>query len=280
MADVYVQVGTPKAVASKHLAAAQAAMTAAITDAVKKTGSGMTTVKPPGGKGILVNVLVTKLAQDGTNVTCNVIAELLELPSKGRFNPGGSAKGEGKVPGKIDADAGACVRAAVADLMVKIGPAIAGSQAASASTGTAQSKSPLIFIAPFDVDTKAAPANHVASTKTDITTMMEKKFKANPTRFTLNPSAFKVGSGMPAYVIGTTVDAAVYTANTKEMVATVKGYVAEHPSRSMKVTNAVGQAKQQQMIKPPTDQEKARLFVDAAESWADAAMKWILKTHP
>ena len=134
--------------------------------------------------------------------------------------------------------------------MGKIGPAIAGSQAAPASTGTAQSKSPLISA---------------------ITDMMDKKIKANPTRFTQNASAFKIGSGMPAYVIGTTVDAVVYDASAKEMVATTKGYVAEHPSRSMKVTNAVGRSKQPQMTKPPSDEDKVLLLVDAAGSWTDTA---------
>src|SRR3990172_1904020 len=76
MADVYVEVGIVKGVANNYLASAQAAMKAAITDAMKKVGSGMTTVKPSGGKGIQVNVLVTKLVQDGINVNCLLISEL------------------------------------------------------------------------------------------------------------------------------------------------------------------------------------------------------------
>ena len=79
MADVYVEVGTVKGVSNNHLAASQAAMRAAVVAAVKKPGSGLTTVKPASGKGILVNVIVTKLAQDGTNTTCMLIGELFEL---------------------------------------------------------------------------------------------------------------------------------------------------------------------------------------------------------
>jgi hypothetical protein len=51
MPDVYVEVGTPKAVPQKYLASAQSEMTAAITGAVKKADSGMTTVKPPAARG-------------------------------------------------------------------------------------------------------------------------------------------------------------------------------------------------------------------------------------
>ena len=281
MADVYVEAGTVKgSVPNNYLTPAQAAMKAAVTAAVKKIGSGMTTVKPVGGKGIQVNVVVTKLVQDGNNVTCALIGELLELPSKQRFNPGGSARGEGKVAGKIEAVAGACVGAAVADLMNKIGPAIAGSQAAPASTGTAGSKSPLIFIAPFNVDPKGVPPALAARTKTAITNMMDRKIKANTKRFTQDGKAFKVGSGMPAYVISITVESVVFDAGAKELVATTNGNVSEHPSGNIKVTGLPSRATQPGLTKVPKDDEKVQLLVDAAESGTEAAIKWILQTHP
>jgi hypothetical protein len=285
MPDVYVEVGAAKSVPPKYLAAAQAEMKAAIIAAVNKTGSGMTTVKPPRGQGIQVNVLVFKLTQDGANVTCSAIADLFELPSKQRFTiASGSPRGQGKVAGQLDAVAGACVGAAVADLMVNIGPGIAGAQTAPASTGTAASKSPLIFIAPFQVnytkDPNAAPAGMSAKAIADITTMMTNKIKANPLRFTQNPSAFKAGSGMPAYAIGIKVESVVFDADAKQMVAKTQGYVAEHPSNSMKVLSLPGKATQPQMMKPPRDEDKVRLLVDAAEAATDNAINWILKTHP
>jgi hypothetical protein len=64
------------------------------------------------------------------------------------------------------------------------------------------------------------------------------------------------------------------------MVATTKGYVAEHPSGNMLVTNVPGSATQLQMTKAPRDDEKVQLLVDAAESATDTAIKWILKKHP
>jgi hypothetical protein len=285
MPDVYVEAGEVKgAIDKKFLAPAQAEMKTAIGSAAKKTKSGMTTVKPGDGKGILVNVLVSKLAQDGNNVTCSLIGELFELPAKKRFNPGGSATGKATVPGKIDAVAGTCVGKAVGELMDKIGPAITGSQTAPASTGTVNTKSPLIFIAPFQVaytkDQKAAPLALAARTTAAITKMMDRKIKANPTRFTQNANAFEQGSGMPAYTIGITVDAVVFNASAKEMVATTKGFVAEHPSGNMKVLNSPGKATQQKMTKLPTDDEKVQLLVDAAEQGTDSAIKWILQAHP
>jgi hypothetical protein len=284
MPDVYVEIGTAKGVPQAYRDAAQAAMTAAITAAVKKTGSGLTLVKSSSGKGIQVNVQVTKLVQDGNDVTCVLIGELFELPSKERFNPGGSLRGEGKVPGKIDAVAGDSVGAAVADLMGRISAGIAGSQAGPASTSTAKSKAPLIFIAPFDVaytkDPNAAPLALAAKTTTAITNMMDRKIKANTTRFTQDATKFQVGSGMPAYVIGITVEAVVFNAGAKEMVATTKGYIAEHPGGNIKVTNIPGQAKQLQMTKPPSDADKVQLLVDAGEQGTETAIKWILQTHP
>jgi hypothetical protein len=286
MPDVYVEAGEVKgAVDKKYLAPAQAEMKTAIANAVKKTKSGMTAVKPGDGKGILVNVLVGKLAQDGNNVTCSLIGELFELPAKKRFNPSGSASGKATVPGKIDpAVAGACVGKAVGELMDKVGPAIAGSQTAPASTGTVNTKSPLIYIAPFQVaytkDPKAAPLALATRTTAAIAKMMDRKIQANPKRFTQDANAFKQGSGMPAYTIAITVDAVAFNATAKEMVATTKGYVAEHPSGNIRVPNAPGKATQQKMTKPPTDDEKVQLLVDAAEQGTESAINWILKSHP
>ena len=108
MPDVYVEVGTAKGVPPKYLAAAQAEMKAAIIAAVNKTGSGMTTVKPPRGQGIQVNVLVFKLTQDGANVTCSAIADLFELPSSSAsLIASGQPARPGKVAGQLDAPAGA-----------------------------------------------------------------------------------------------------------------------------------------------------------------------------
>src|SRR5215475_6128765 len=151
MGDVYVEAGDVRGVDNKYLSNAKAGLQAAVKEAANKANSGLTTVKPGGGKGIRVNVIVRKLAQDGNNVTCSLIGELKELPGMQPFNPKGSAAGEGTVPGKIDAVAGDCVRKAAADMLDKVGSAIATSQAAPAATGTVGSKSPLIFIAPADV---------------------------------------------------------------------------------------------------------------------------------
>jgi len=285
MPDVYVEAGEVKgAIDKKYLAPAQAEMKTAIANAAKKTKSGMTTVKPGDGKGILVNVLVGKLAQDGDKVTCSLIGELFQLPAKKRFNPGGSASGQATVPGKIEALAGTCVGKAVGALMDEVGPAIAGSQTAPASTGTVNTKSPLIFIAPFQLsypkDAKAAPQDLISRAKDAITAMMEKKFKANPTRFTLDSNTFKLGSGMPAYVIGLTVESLVFEPKAKEMVAKTKANIAEHPSGNMKVLSLGGGAKMDQLSKPPRDDQKITLLVDAAGGAIDNAITWILKTHP
>ena len=279
MPDVYVEVGTVKGVPNNYLAPAQDGMKGAIIAAVKKTGSGMTTVKPAGGKGIQVNVLVRKLAEEGGHVTCSLFGELFELPSRQRFSPGGSPRGEGKVAGKINAVAGACVGAAVADLMNKIGPAIVGSQAAPAATGTVGSKSPLIFIAPFQVNAKAAPAALVVKAKEAITRMMDKKIRANPKRFTQDSKQFKIGSGMPAYVIGMAVQALEFDAGTRVLMATTRGEVAEHPSGEIRLPGALGRAKLSGMT-APRDADKVDAIVAAAESATDTAIKWILQTHP
>jgi hypothetical protein len=283
MPDVYVEAGTVKNVPNNYLTSAQSAMKAAVAAAANKTGSGMTTAKPPGGKGIQVNVLVTKLAHDGSDVTCGLIAELYEIPAKQRFTAGGSARGEGRVSGKIDAVAGACVGAAVTDLMAKIGPAIAKSQAPVAATGTAASKSPLIYIAPFQIayakDPNAAPAALASKTNAGITAMMDKKIKANTKRFTQDAKAFQSVSGMPAYIIGITVVKVTYNAAAKELVASVQGYVAEHPSGNIIAPIPPNSAKTG-MSKPPTDADQVSLMVDAADDATRTAIDWILKKHP
>src|SRR5262245_44407894 len=126
MADVYIEVGLIT-VSKKYAAVAQDAMKAAITATVQKSGSGMTLVTPLGRKGVRVNAVVTKLAQDGNDVNCVVISDLYELPGNTRLG-GAGGKGAATVTGKIDAVAGACVGAAVTDLMSNIGPAIVGSR--------------------------------------------------------------------------------------------------------------------------------------------------------
>jgi hypothetical protein len=180
--------------------------------------------------------------------------------------------------------AGTCVGKAVGELMDKVGSAIAGSQNAPASTGTVNTKSPLIFIAPFEVsypkDAKAAPQDLSERAKTAIAAMMEKKIKANTTRFTLDSNAFKQGNGMPAYVIGMTVESLVFDAKAKEMVAKTKAHIAEHPSGSMKVLSLGSAGKMDQLSKPPRDDQKISLLVDTAGSGTDKAIDWILKTHP
>lgn len=285
MGDVYVEVGDVKGkVDNKYLSNAQAGMKAAVTEAVNKAKSGMTLVKPGGGKGIRVSVVVKTLAQDGNNVSCSLIGVLQELPGKEPFTPSASAAGEGKVAGKIDAVAGDCVKKAVADMMGKVGPSIATSQAAPASTSTAASKSPLVFIAPFQVgypsNTTAAPAGLAAGAKTAITTMMDRKIRANTARFTQNSAQFKAGSGMPAYAITINVESLVFDASARELRAKAKGFVAEHPSGSIRVPTITGGAKIPDITRPPRDPDQIQLLADAAEQAMDTAINWILTTHP
>ena len=40
-------------------------------------------------------------ARPPENMSCVLIGELFETPSKQRFNPGGSVRGEGKIPSRI-----------------------------------------------------------------------------------------------------------------------------------------------------------------------------------
>src|SRR5262245_64728799 len=112
MPNVYVEPGKAKFMKrgmEAYETPAQAGLTKAVTNAVRKTNSGMTTAKPADGKGIQVNVMLQTLAQDGKNVTCKLIGDMLELPGKQRFTiPGSSPFGEASVPGKIDAVAEDC----------------------------------------------------------------------------------------------------------------------------------------------------------------------------
>ncbi len=280
MANVYVEVGTIKlGVPDKHKGGAQIAMSNAITAAVKKAGSGLTTVKPPNGKGIQVNVQVFKLKEDGNTSVCVLVPDLLELPTKQRFTIAGSVKGEGKAPGKLDIATAACVGAAVADLMTKIGPSIAGSQA-PATTGTAASKSPLIYMAPIQLDLKNVPPTQINSVKQGITKMVERKLQANPTRFTQDSTKFTVGSQMPAYTLGITAVSVSFDPTAKQAVATVNWTIADHPSGSTNVLKASASAKQPGTIKPPSDSDKGQLLIDAAEAATDAAIKHLLQKHP
>jgi hypothetical protein len=287
MPDVYVEVGTAKllkSVPNAYAAPAQAGLRKAVTNAVRKINSGMTTVKPADGKGIQVNIHVTKLAQDGNQVTCALIGELYELPGKQRFTDGGSPNGQASVPGKIDAVAEDCVAKAVGDLMDKITPGIVTSQNAPARAGTVNAKSPLIFIAPFDISypktATAAPQDLSDRAIAAIGGVLEKKFKANPKRFTLDDRAFKRGSGMPAYLIGIAVETLAFDASAGELVAETKAYIADYPGRSMIVPRVGSRSRMKGLTKPPRDADKIMLLLDAAESTADKAIEWMLKTHP
>src|SRR5262245_32370350 len=240
MPDVYVEPGTAKfskslsKMSNTYGSPAQKGLESGVTTAVRKTNSGMTTLKPTGGKGIQVGVFLTKLAQDGDKVSCAVIGELFELPGKQRFTGASSASGQASVPGKIEAVAADCVAKAVGDMMGKITTDIVASQNAPASSGSASTStaaSPLIFIT-FDVTyPKSMPQDFEARATAAMTAGLEKKFQANPQRFTLNPNAFKRGSGMPAYLIGMTLETLKFDAG--QFVVETRGYVAEHPSRNM-----------------------------------------------
>ena len=283
MGDVYVEAGEMKTgvgVDKKFLPQAQAGLKAAVTEAVKKAKSGMTTVKPGGGKGIRVNVMVHKLAQDGSNVTCTVIGDLLELPSKERFTTGGTPRGQASVPGKIAAVAGDCVKQAVADLMDNIGPAIVGSQAAPAAPGTAAGKSPLIFIAPLEFkDASGAQQDLKDKAKAAVLDLAKKKIEANPKRFTMDPTAFKQGSGMPAYVLNATVTKFAFDPTNKQMVVQVKVTINEHPGGKWRAEKT-GDAVMSGFSRPPKEVDQIQVLRDAAERAIDKAIEWILKEHP
>src|SRR5262245_23451194 len=286
MGDVYVEAGEVKSIPDKtFLPQAQAGMAAAIKAAANKPKSGMTTVKPGGGKGIRVNVLVFKLAQDGSNVTCTVIGDLNELPSKERFTVSGSPRGQATVPGKIEAVAGDCVGKAVGDLMDQIGPAIATSQAAPAASGTATSKSPLIYIAPADVsyptDAKDADQDVKDKAKAAVIDAMQKTFAKNTKRFTLDSSAFKQGSGMPAYVLHIRVEKFVFDPSTKEMIATVKALIHDYPGDSMQVPAVAATSKGSGYTRAPREADTLQVVRDAAQGMTEKAIyDFFLEKHP
>jgi len=285
MGDVYVEVGDVKGkVDNKYLSNAQAGLKAAVTEAVNKAKSGMTTVKPGGGKGIRVSVMVKSLAQDGNDVSCSLIGVLQQLPGKEPFTPSASASGEGKVAGKIDAVAGDCVKKAAADMLAKVGPSIAGSQAAPAATGTAASKSPLIYIAPADVsypdDAKDVEKDLKDKAKAAVIEKMKQTFGQNPKRFTLDSNAFKQGSGMPAHVLHVKVDKFVFDPTTKEVVATVKAAIADYPSDNIRVMAVGATSKGSGFTRPPREADKMQVIRDAAQSMTEKAIKWLLDTYP
>lgn len=284
MSGVYVEIGTAKGGPKGQETAVQNAFRDAVTDAVNASGSGLTLVKPKDGKGVQVNVLITKLAEAGKEVTCSLIGELFELPGKKRFNPGGRSKGQAEVPGKLSTDAGTCVKAAVADLMTNIGPGIGGLNTPPAATGTVNSASPLIYLAPFDLtytkDANAAPAALATKTTAAMKSVIDQKVKANKKRFTQDSNAYTIGSGMPAYIVGLKAESVVYNASAKEMIATVIGYVAEHPNKIMRAPGLKGIAKMSQLSKSPLDADKIELFAKAAEIATDTCLNWLLKKHP
>jgi hypothetical protein len=285
MPDVYVEAGKAKFMKPKgmdaYVAPAQAGLERAVTSAVKKTNSGMTTVKPGDGKGIQVNVMLRNLAQDGTSVTCDLISDLIELPTKQRFVISGtSTNGAASVPGKLAAVAEDCVAKAVTDLMGKIGQGIAGSQTAQASGPTATGKSPLIFIvveASYTSDKDAAPQDLAARTKAAALTAMERRFKKN-SRFTLNKADFK--PGMPAYLIKAGVEKLWFDAKAGEMVALAAAVVAEYPSNNIRAPRSSARSKVPGLTKPLNESEQIGLMADAAEGTLDKAIQWMLDTHP
>jgi hypothetical protein len=284
MPDVYVEAGTAKflkSVPNAYHGPAQNGLKTAVTNAARKINSGLTPVKPADGKGVQVGVFLTKLAQDGNQVTCALIGEFYELPGKGRLTVSGRPNGEASVPGKIDAVAEDCVTKAVGDLMDKITPSIVASQNAPTSTGSGNTKSPLIFIAPLDVTYPTSmPQDLAARAITAMTTGMEKKFKANTQRFTLNPNAFKGGSGMPGYLIGVTLETMKFDASAGEFVVETRGYIADYPGRSMIVPRVSGRARMKELTRQPREQDKALTIQDAAEGTAGKAIEWMLATHP
>jgi len=285
MPEVYVEVGKARFMKpgmNAYEVPAQAGLAKAVTNAVRKTKSGMTPVKPGDGKGIQVNVMLKKLAQEGDSVTCSLIGDLFEVPTKQRFTiPGTSPNGEASVPGKIEAVAEDCVAKAVTDLMGKIGPGIAAAaQKAQGSTATANAKSPLIFIVievSYTKDVKAAPQDLADRTKAAALTAMERRFKANP-RFTLNSADFK--PGMPAYLIKAVVEKLSFDASAGEMVAVAAALVAEHPSNEIRAPRSSARVRASGLTKPLKEPEQIRLMADAAEGTLDKAIAWMLETHP
>ena len=276
MGDVYVEAGDVRGVDNKYLSNAKAGLQAAVKEAANKANSGLTTVKPGGGKGIRVNVIVRKLAQDGNNVTCSLIGELKELPGMQPFNPKGSAVGEGTVPGKIDAVAGDCVKKAAADMLDKVGSAIATSQAAPAAPG----KSPLIFIAPVEFkDASGAQQDLKDKMKAAVLDLAKKKIEANPKRFTMDPDAFKQGSGMPAYVLNATVIKFAFDPTNKQMVVQVKVTINEHLGGKWR-SEKTGDAVLSGFSRPPKEADRIQVLRDAAERAIDKAIEWMLKEHP
>ena len=276
MGDVYVEAGDVRGVDNKYLSNAKAGLQAAVKEAANKANSGLTTVKPGGGKGIRVNVIVRKLAQDGNNVTCSLIGELKELPGMQPFNPKGSAAGEGTVPGKIDAVAGDCVKKAAADMLDKVGSAIVGSQPATAATG----KSPLIFIAPVEFkDASGAQQDLKDQMKAAVLNLAKKKIEANPKRFTMDPDAFKQGSGMPAYVLNAAVIKFAFDPTNKQMVVQVKVTINEHLGGKWR-SEKTGDAVLSGFSRPPKEADRIQVLRDAAERAIDKAIEWMLKEHP
>ena len=284
MPGVYVEVGNAKFMKrgmDAYVTPAQAGLAKAVTNAVRKTNSGMTTAKPSDGKGIQVNVMLRDLAQEGTSVTCSLIGDLLELPGKQRFTiPGTSPNGQASVPGKIEAVAEDCVAKAVGDLMDKIGQGIAGSQAAQASAATASAKSPLIFIVievSYTKTATAAPQDLADRTKAAAVTAMERRFKKN-SRFTLNKADFK--PGMPAYLIKAVVEKLSFDAKAGEMVAVAAALVAEHPSNNIRAPRSSARSKVPGLTKPLKEPEQISLMADAAAGTLDKAIEWMIETHP
>ena len=84
---------------------------------------------------------------------------------------------------------------------------------------------------------------------------------------------------MPAYIIGITVVKVAYNAAAKELIASVNGYVAEHPSGNI-IAPIPPNAAKTGMSKPPTDADQGALLVDAADDATRTAIDWILKKHP
>ena len=289
MPDVYVEPGTAKFTKSisnlsnTYGTPAQKGLESGVINAVRKTNSGMTTAKPSDGKGIQVGVFLTKLAQEDDKVSCAVIGELFELPGKGRFTGASNASGQASVPGKIGAVAADCVAKAVGDMMGKITSGIVASQNAPASTGgtnTSNATSPLIFIT-FDVTYPSTfPKDLEARATAAMTAGLDKKFKANTQRFTLNPNAFKRGSGMPAYQIGMTLETLKFDAGSGEFVIETRGYIAEHPSRNMIVLRVGSRSKMSGYTREPRQQDKATAIQDATESTADKVIQIILQRTP
>jgi len=109
--------------------------------------------------------------------------------------------------------------------------------------------------------------------------LAKKKIEANPKRFTMDPDAFKQGSGMPAYVLNAAVMKFAFDPTNKQMVVQVKVTINEHPGGKWR-SEKTGDAVLSGFSRPPKEADRIQVLRDAAERAIDKAIEWMLKEHP